>query len=217
VPNALRSLPDFSIEARLRLENIWPVAGVDEVGRGPLAGPVCAAAVILDPDRIPDGLNDSKALSAKARETAFERIAASALALSVAFASPAEIDDIDIRRASLRAMTRAVAGLALEPAHVLVDGRDLPALACPGDAIVKGDATSLSIAAASIVAKVVRDDLMRGLAEKFPDYGFESNAGYGAKRHKEALARLGPTPHHRLSFKPCAEAARLRLNARRAR
>jgi len=212
-----KSAPNFACENRLRRQRVWPVAGTDEVGRGPLAGPVCAAAVILNPDDIPKGLNDSKVLSAKARETAFGRIVETALAISFALAPPAEIDEIDVRKASLSAMSRAVAGLALVPAYVLVDGRDLPALACPGEAIVKGDAISLSIAAASIVAKVVRDNLMRGLAEKFSAYGFETNAGYGAKRHLDALVTLGPTPHHRLSFKPCAEAARLRLPSGHAR
>lgn len=199
--------PDFSLERRLHRDGITPVAGVDEVGRGPLAGPVAAAAVILDPDRTPSGLDDSKKLRAAAREAAFEQILATAHAVSVAFVTAAEIDAINIRRASLAAMSRAVAGLSRPPAYVLVDGRDLPALACAGRAIVKGDATSLSIAAASIVAKVARDAMMRRLAALYPDYGFERNAGYGAPHHLDALARLGPTPFHRLSFSPLRERA----------
>lgn len=194
--------PHFEIEARLLCAGVWPAAGVDEVGRGPLAGPVAAAAVILNPGNLPSGLDDSKALAAKEREAAFEWILASASAIGVAFAPAAEIDACDIRVASLRAMTRAVAGLACAPRHVLVDGRDLPELPCPGQAIVDGDATSLSIAAASIVAKVVRDRLMRHLATVYPAYGFETNAGYATRRHKEALAAFGPTPFHRMSFAP---------------
>ena len=208
-PMPPRTRPNFEIESRLRRDGQWPIAGVDEVGRGPLAGPVAAAAVILDPDRLPDGLDDSKAMSPKAREAAFERIMSQARAVSLAFVPASEIDATDIRTAALLAMARAVAGLALRPAHVLVDGRDLPRLPCSGRAIVKGDATSLSIAAASIVAKVARDAAMRGLAELYPAYGFETNAGYGAPRHLEALAQFGPTPYHRLSFSP--------LRARRAR
>ncbi|MGA8172411.1 MAG: ribonuclease HII [Methylocystis sp.] len=186
----------------MRGRSLWPVAGVDEVGRGPLAGPVCAAAVILDPDNIPSGLNDSKAMTPKAREIAFDRIVDAALATSVAYVTAAEIDATDIRKASLKAMARAVGGLSVAPAYVLVDGRDLPELPCGGEAIVKGDAKSQSIAAASIVAKVTRDRLMRRLAEEFPGYGFETNAGYGSKQHLAALATLGPTPFHRMSFSP---------------
>ncbi len=202
---ALRSprlAPDFCLETALRGRSLWPVAGVDEVGRGPLAGPVCAAAVILDPDNIPSGLDDSKAMTPKAREIAFDRIVDAALATSVAYVTAAEIDATDIRKASLKAMARAVGGLSVAPAYVLVDGRDLPELPCGGEAIVKGDAKSQSIAAASIVAKVTRDRLMRRLAEEFPGYGFETNAGYGSKQHLAALATLGPTPFHRMSFSP---------------
>ena len=200
--------PHFLTETRVLRDGARRVAGVDEVGRGPLAGPVAAAAVILDPERLPDGVDDSKALSAKAREEAFERIAASALAIGVAFASVEEIDGLNIRRASLLAMARAVAALHLAPGFVLVDGRDLPALACPGEAIVKGDALSLSIAAASIVAKVVRDRQMRRLAALYPHYGFETNAGYGTRAHLAALRAHGPTPFHRMSFAPLREPRR---------
>lgn len=197
--------PDFRIESRLRRQGVWPVAGVDEVGRGPLAGPVAAAAVILDPKRLPVGLDDSKALTQKQREEAFERIMAQAVAVSVAFVTPAEIDVMNIRRASLAAMMRAVAGLSHAPSYVLVDGSDPPSLECPCRAIVKGDASTLSIAAASIVAKVSRDAMMRRLAAQFPQYGFETNVGYAAARHLAALRDHGPTPVHRMSFSPLSD------------
>jgi ribonuclease HII len=202
---AAETAPDFSIEKRLRRGGVWPIAGVDEVGRGPLAGPVAAAAVILNPRNLPDGVNDSKALNPKERETAFASIMARALAVSIAFVPAEEIDATDIRKASLAAMSRAVAGLAIRPVHVLVDGRDLPALPCPGEAIIKGDALSLSIAAASIVAKVARDNAMKQLAALHPEFGFETNVGYAAARHLLALSELGPTPFHRLSFSPLRE------------
>ncbi|MBU3890592.1 ribonuclease HII [Methylosinus sp. KRF6] len=197
--------PHFLTETRILRDGARPVAGVDEVGRGPLAGPVAAAAVILDPRRLPEGIDDSKALSAKAREAAFERIAASALAIGVAFASVEEIDRLNIRRATLLTMARAVGALHVAPNYVLVDGRDLPKLACPGEAIVKGDALSLSIAAASIIAKVARDRQMRRLAALYPHYGFETNAGYGTAEHLAALRIHGPTPFHRMSFAPLRE------------
>jgi ribonuclease HII len=200
-PNVLMP-PHFRLEQRLMRDGLWPVAGVDEAGRGPLAGPVAAAAVILDPRRLPEGVDDSKALSAEARAGAFERIVESALAIGVAFASSEEIDAINIRRATLAAMARAVSALALLPRHALVDGNDPPRLSCPVQAIVKGDASSMSIAAASIVAKVMRDRQMRRLAELYPNYGFSTNAGYGTKAHLAAIAALGPTPHHRMSFAP---------------
>lgn len=178
------------------------MAGVDEVGRGPLAGPVVAAAVILDPENLPCGVNDSKVLSARQREAAFENIVATALAVGVASVTAAEIDRLNIRRASLAAMARAVDALALTPVYVLVDGRDRPPLSYPSSPIVKGDSISLSIAAASIVAKVARDGMMRRLATHYPAYGFDTNAGYAAKRHLDALEIHGPTPLHRLSFSP---------------
>jgi ribonuclease HII len=194
--------PDFRIEGRLHRQGIWPVAGVDEVGRGPLAGPVAAAAVILDPKNLPSGLDDSKALNRKQREEAFERIMRQSTAVGVAFVTPAEIDTINIRQASLVAMVRAVAALAHAPAFVIVDGSDPPRLPCPCRGIVKGDALAISIAAASIVAKVARDAMMRRLAAAYPAYGFETNAGYAAKRHLDALQEHGPTPAHRLTFSP---------------
>ena len=192
--------PDFTHET-LALHR-GPVAGVDEVGRGPLAGPVTAAAVILDPARIPAGLGDSKALSATKRERLFVEIMAQAQ-VSVAHASVEEIDRLNILRASHLAMERAVAGLAVAPAHVLVDGNLIPAgLKGRAEAIVKGDAKSLSIAAASIIAKVTRDRIMVDLAQQHPGYGWETNAGYPTKDHLEALLNLGVTAWHRRSFRP---------------
>ncbi|MBP1850412.1 ribonuclease HII [Rhizobium halophytocola] len=200
--SALPEGPDFSTELRLRKRGLWPVAGTDEAGRGPLAGPVVAAAVILDPKRIPDGLDDSKKLSATRRESLFEEILKTA-SVSIASSSAALIDRIDIRKASLDAMRRAVAGLPQTAAYVLVDGRDVPpGFGCPADALIKGDGRSLSIAAASIIAKVMRDRMMTRAALEFPAYGFEMHAGYGTAHHREAIIRHGPCPLHRMSFRP---------------
>lgn len=202
--------PDFTRERLWKRRGLWPVAGVDEVGRGPLAGPVAAAAVILDPRRLPDGLADSKMLTPEVRERLFEQIMASALAVSVGFASAREIDDINIRQATHLAMRRACAALSIRPVFVLVDGNDLPSgLDCEGETIVKGDARCLSIAAASIVAKVMRDRLMVRLSRIHPDYGFESHMGYPTKAHRAAIERLGPCQHHRLSFGLLKEMAAL--------
>ncbi len=195
--------PDFQFEWALRRKGVWPVAGLDEAGRGPLAGPVAAAAVILDPDHIPEGLDDSKKLSAARRERLFESILARAAAVSVALASPSEIDRLNIRAASLLAMRRALAALALAPAHALIDGNVLPPdLPCPATTIVKGDARCVSIAAASIVAKVTRDRLMENLDREWPAYGFARHAGYPTAFHRDALKKNGPSPFHRLSFAP---------------
>lgn len=178
------------------------VAGVDEVGRGPLAGPVTAAAVILNPDDLPLGLADSKSLTATRREALFDAIMARAQ-VCVAEATVQEIDEVNILRASHLAMMRAIAGLTLPPDHVLIDGNLLPrGLTLPATAIVKGDAKSLSIAAASIIAKVTRDRLMVDLAQQFPQYGWDKNAGYPTKSHLDALQKFGATPWHRRSFKP---------------
>ena len=194
--------PDFSFETAAIARGLPLVAGVDEVGRGPLAGPVTAAAVILDPANIPDGLNDSKKLTARRRAALYDQILATAR-VSIGEASVAEIDEINILRASHLAMTRAIAGLPVAPDHVLIDGNMLPRdLTLSAEAIVKGDARSLSISAASIVAKIWRDLGMQALAQQWPGYGWETNAGYGSKNHMEALRNLGPTPHHRRSFKP---------------
>ena len=192
----------FELEAALIARRVWPVAGVDEVGRGPLAGPVCVAAVILDPKNLPQGLDDSKKLSASRREALSVEIFARALAVSVALAPAAEIDAVNIRQATLNAMARAARALALPPQFVLVDGKDLPELPCPGRAVIKGDATSLSIAAASIVAKVARDRLMARLDGLHPGYGFAVHAGYPTAAHRAALRQLGPCREHRRSYKP---------------
>ena len=178
------------------------VAGVDEVGRGPLAGPVTAAAVILNPANIPQGLADSKTLSAARRQALFGAIMDCAQ-VSVAHASVQEIDEMNILRASHLAMVRALAGLPRAPDHALIDGNLIPkGLSIPATAIVKGDAKSLSIAAASIIAKVTRDALMVDLAQQFPQYGWDQNAGYPTAAHLSALQTHGVTPWHRRSFKP---------------
>ena len=178
------------------------VAGVDEVGRGPLAGPVVAAAVVLDPDNIPDGLNDSKQVTAKRRDALFDQLMAVA-DVCIAEATVAEIDEHNILRASHIAMMRAIAGLSAPADFVLIDGNQTPrGLITPSRTIVKGDTRSQSIAAASIVAKVWRDRLMVDLAQQHPGYGWDTNAGYPTAVHKKALLTLGVTPHHRRSFKP---------------
>lgn len=178
------------------------VCGVDEVGRGPLAGPVVAAAVILDPERPIEGLADSKKLSEKKRERLFPKICDRALAWSIGRAEVAEIDQINILQASLLAMQRAVEGLALRPEHALVDGNRLPVLECPAEAIVQGDATVECISAASIVAKVTRDREMIELDQRYPGYGLAKHKGYPTKFHMEALRALGVTQIHRRSFGP---------------
>ena len=191
---------DFEREA-FACGHRW-VAGVDEVGRGPLAGPVGVAAVILDPDDLPEGLDDSKVLPAATRESLCEIILAKALSVAVVFASVEEIDILNIRGAALRAMTRAVAGLSLRPHFALIDGRDSPdGLVCPARPIIGGDGLSMSIAAASIVAKTMRDALMRNLHRDYPDYGFADHVGYATASHRRALALSGPCPYHRRSFR----------------
>lgn len=200
-PAMARPVPDFSFETAALSRGLIPVCGVDEVGRGPLAGPVTAAAVILDAANIPPGLSDSKALSARQREVLFGQILATAQ-VSIAHAGVEEIDALNILRASHLAMERAVAGLGGAP-YALIDGNLLPAgLRLRAEAIVKGDAKSLSIAAASIMAKVTRDRLMVDLAQQYPGYGWEGNAGYPTKAHLAALLDLGVTPAHRRSFAP---------------
>jgi ribonuclease HII len=197
--------PDFRVERNLLKRAIWPVAGIDEAGRGPLAGPVAAAAVILDPRKLPRGLNDSKRLTPNERELLYEEIMLNAIAAAVAFASAAEIDRINIRQATFSAMRRALFALSVAPRHVLIDGNDLPPGLClPADAIVKGDAASSSIAAASIIAKVTRDRLMRRLCDVYPAYRFSEHFGYATKAHLGAIAAHGPCPFHRLSFRPFA-------------
>ncbi|MCE5973205.1 ribonuclease HII [Sinirhodobacter sp. WL0062] len=194
--------PDYSFELAAQARGLMRIAGVDEVGRGPLCGPVTAAAVVLDPARIPQGLNDSKKLSAKRRAELVAEITASA-DWCVAHASVEEIDSLNILQASHLAMCRAIAGLQGAPDHVLVDGNRIPRdLKMSSEALVKGDARSVSIAAASILAKEARDALMVDLAQQYPGYGWERNAGYPTKDHLQALLDLGVTPAHRRSFKP---------------
>lgn len=196
------AVPDYAFEAEATAAGLDRIAGVDEVGRGPLAGPVLAAAVILDPARIPPGLRDSKRLTAARRAVLHDAICASA-SVSVAEASVAEIDALNILQASMLAMRRALAGLRPAPQFALVDGNRLPdGLPCPARAVVGGDARCLSVAAASIVAKVRRDRIMADLARDWPGYGWQANAGYPTAAHRAALARLGVSPHHRRSFAP---------------
>ncbi len=194
--------PSFEIEAEYAQQVGAPVCGVDEVGRGPLAGPVVAAAVILDPANAPVGIRDSKKLSARRRETLAKTIREGAVAWSVAEASVEEIDRLNILQATMLAMTRAVEALDPKPQAALIDGNRSPDLMIPSRTVVKGDALSLSIAAASILAKVHRDQLMQDLAQDYPDYGWAQNAGYGVPYHLEALRLVGVTPHHRRSFAP---------------
>ena len=199
---ALPEGPDFAFEELALREGFRIVAGADEAGRGPLAGPVVAAAVILDRNNIPDGLNDSKKLSMAQREALFEAVMATSL-VAVASSSAPTIDRIDIRKASLDAMRRALALLGQRPDFALIDGRDVPAgLHCRGRAVIKGDARSLSIAAASIIAKVTRDRMMARASATFPGYGFERHAGYATADHRAAICDLGPCLLHRMSFRP---------------
>ncbi|HTQ12610.1 MAG TPA: ribonuclease HII [Rhizomicrobium sp.] len=195
-------MPHYIFEARYLKANAGPVAGVDEAGRGPLAGPVVAAAVILDRRKIPRGLNDSKQLSAEAREALFPVIMAQAIAVGVGEAGVDEIDLVNIRQATHLAMARAVRAMAVPPRFALVDGNDAPALPCSCDTLVDGDARSVSIAAASIIAKVTRDRLMRALHAEHPGYGWITNMGYSTEEHLRALGKLGPCRHHRRSFAP---------------
>jgi ribonuclease HII len=201
---AAPAAPSDRYEKRARRKGARLVAGVDEAGRGPLAGPVVTAAVVFTRG-YPDGLDDSKRLTANQRHALFDAILAKGH-VSVAIASRARIDRMNILRASLWAMSRAVAGLSCGADHVLVDGNMLPpALPCPAEAIIDGDALSVSIAAASIVAKVTRDRLMANVGRAFPDYGFERHMGYSTPEHFEALREHGPCTHHRQSFAPVRE------------
>ena len=194
--------PHFDFEREAMAQGSLFVAGVDEVGRGPLAGPVGVAAVILDPDDLPEGLDDSKALTEAQRDALRPIIFAKAISVSIVFASPAEIDAYNIRGAALRAMARAVRALHVRPHLALIDGRDTPvSLCCPARAIIDGDALSLSVAAASIIAKTTRDALMRNLHAEYPHYGFAEHVGYATAAHRRALASAGPCPYHRRSFR----------------
>jgi ribonuclease HII len=196
-------MPDFALEGAAR----GLVCGIDEAGRGPLAGPVVAAAVILDRARFPPDLasilDDSKAMTSSAREASYLALNACAV-IGVGAASAREIDARNVLAATLLAMARAVAALPLAPDLALVDGNAAPALSCAVRTVVRGDSRSFSIAAASVVAKVMRDRIMRALARRYPGYGWERNVGYPTREHKRGLLVLGPTPHHRRSFAPIA-------------
>ncbi|MDJ0942596.1 MAG: ribonuclease HII [Kiloniellales bacterium] len=206
-------MPDYALESRLGALHGGRVAGIDEAGRGPWAGPVVAAAVVLDRDALPPALlarlDDSKALKPAEREAIHDALEAEAelgkVWIGRGQAEVEEIDRLNILAATMAAMARALAALTPAPAAALVDGNRLPALACPAEAVVKGDGRSLSIAAASIVAKVTRDREMAALARRFPGYGWERNRGYGTAEHQAALASLGVTPAHRRTFRPIRE------------
>jgi ribonuclease HII len=195
-------MPHYIYESRLLKTMSGPICGVDEAGRGPLAGPVVAAAVILDRGRIPKGLNDSKQLDEEAREDLFPRIMEMAVAVGVGEASVEEIDLVNIRQATHLAMARAVRALPVAALFALVDGNDAPALPCKCDTLIKGDSRSVSIAAASIIAKVTRDRLMALLHDNHPVYGWRQNKGYGTPEHLTGLRAHGITVHHRRSFSP---------------
>ncbi len=190
----------YAYEKRAGERGFSAVCGIDEAGRGPLAGPVCAAAVILPPDCDIPGLNDSKKLSEKKREALFPVIQEKALAFGIGWATAEEIDRVNILQATFLAMARAVEALPAPADYALVDGNRMPPLPIPGETIVKGDATSASIAAASILAKVSRDRLLRQLDEEHPEYGFAKHKGYGTKAHYEAIRKYGLLPEHRRSF-----------------
>lgn len=209
-PSVLPKCPDMAFETALYAQGFTRICGVDEAGRGPLAGPVVAAAVILaHPNvptstvtgRIPDGLNDSKALSPVARERLLNAIFDTCL-VGIGIAEPEEIDRLNILQASLTAMARAVAALPMTPDHALIDGNKAAPLPCAQSMIIKGDARSLSIAAASIVAKVTRDRIMVQADTRFPGYGLAGHKGYPTKAHRAAITQIGPCPLHRRSFAP---------------
>jgi ribonuclease HII len=199
-------MPDFTFETALHARGFSRIAGIDEAGRGPLAGPVTAAAVILPYDFICPGLDDSKKITARKREQLYERLTTDeAVSWAVATASRVEIDQINILKATHLAMRRAVEGLSIMPDHCLIDGLPVKNFPFPHDGIVKGDGLSLSIAAASIIAKVTRDRIMRDLDQEFPQFGFAKHQGYGTKEHLEALRIHGPCCHHRRTFQPVAQ------------
>lgn len=189
---------EYEIEAKSK--GYKAVCGVDEAGRGPLAGPVCAAAVILPENTIIDGVNDSKKLSEKKREALFDVIKSSARSYCIAYATVEEIESMNILNATMLAMKRAVEGLDVKADYAMIDGNRLPDLKFDSEFIIKGDAKSMSIAAASILAKVSRDRLLREYAKEYPEYQFDKHKGYGTKAHIEALKKYGPCPYHRMSF-----------------
>lgn len=187
-------------ENNVKLKGYKAVCGVDEAGRGPLAGPVFAAAVLLPENTVIDGVNDSKKLSEKKREALFEIIKEKAISYSIAYSTVEEIEDINILNATMLAMKRAVEGLSIPADYALIDGNKIPSLDIPCEYVIKGDAKSMSIACASILAKVSRDRLLYKYAEDFPQYQFDKHKGYGTKAHIEALKEYGPCPYHRMSF-----------------
>lgn len=194
-------LPNFDFERSALTRGFARVAGIDEAGRGPWAGPVVAAAVILDPDDLPEGLNDSKKLIPARRAELHDIILAKA-EVGIGIVDVAVIDRDNILQATYAAMIQAVTALASAPLFALVDGNRAPKLACPVETVIEGDGKCMSIAAASIIAKVTRDRMMVDLDQQYPGYGFAKHKGYGTAEHQEALARLGPTTHHRRSFEP---------------
>lgn len=187
-------------EQSAELKGYKAICGVDEAGRGPLAGPVCAAAVILPPNTIIDGVNDSKKLTEKKREALFDVIKETAVSYSIAYASVEEIGSINILNATMLAMKRAVEGLDVKADYAMIDGNKMPPLDIDGETIVKGDAKSMSIACASILAKVSRDRLLYEYAKEYPQYQFDKHKGYGTSAHREAILEYGPCPYHRMSF-----------------
>lgn len=187
-------------EQNAELKGYKAICGVDEAGRGPLAGPVCAAAVILPPNTIIDGVNDSKKLTEKKREALFDVIKGTAVSYCIAYASVEEIESINILNATMLAMKRAVEGLDVKADYAMIDGNKMPQLEIDGEAIVKGDAKSMSIACASILAKVSRDRLLYEYAKEYPQYQFDKHKGYGSAAHREAIIKYGPCPYHRMSF-----------------
>ena len=208
IRHSVAAMPDLTLETayakQLRVP-LGTVCGIDEAGRGPWAGPVSAAAVILNPKHLPKGIDDSKRLTHAQREALLDVIQDQALASSLAMISAQEIDSTNILKATLKAMAMAAQGLNQVPSFALVDGNRTPDLICPAFCVVGGDHLSLSIAAASILAKVARDRLMAEADDLYPGYGFAQHKGYGTKAHQDALARLGPSPIHRLSYKPVAK------------
>ena len=190
----------FLYENELIEQGYKSICGVDEAGRGPLAGPVCAAAVILKPNDIIEGVNDSKKLTEKKREMLYDIIKERAVSYSIAFATVEEIEELNILNATMLAMKRAVEGLSVPADYAIIDGNKTPNLQIPCNYVIKGDAKSMSIAAASILAKVTRDRLLLEYAEQYPEYQFEKHKGYGTKAHREVLLEYGPCPVHRLSF-----------------
>ncbi len=193
-------MPDSSFENAARADGYSVICGIDEAGRGPLCGPVCAAAVILPPDCVIDGLNDSKKLSEKKREVLFDVITDRAVSYGIAMATAKEIDEINILQATFLAMRRAVAALSVQPDCALIDGNGKPGLAMEQRTIVKGDSKSVSVAAASILAKVTRDRYMLLMDEQYPQFGFAAHKGYGTKLHYERIKQFGLCPEHRRTF-----------------